>query len=54
MLYWCKIQSNIILFVNNSIYEHIELVYIVCHESFCHLKEIVTYGFNHKTRVLFT
>lgn len=34
MLYWCKFQSNIALFVDDSIYEHIKLVKIVFHESF--------------------
>lgn len=29
MLYWCKFQSNIALFVDDSIYEHIKLVKIV-------------------------
>lgn len=38
VLYWCTFQSNNACMVDDSIYEHITLVDIVCHKSFCQRK----------------
>lgn len=35
VLYWYKFQSNVAFSVENIIYEYIEAVYLLYHESFC-------------------